>query len=278
MVYAAFQAGLDYIQAVHPNEHFVIYIFEAGSVLKAFYKMDNMSSGFSDVGYQKARGSVLFNVPTDVFSQYAQPGGPFYSLEFSNGDFALFPGGVPVFDSEGNIIASVGVSGSFDANNDSLVAHVVAASLTAGNTSNNLIPTKGSTSPMEWITSYQAWGVLQAARNNVSIPSSIGVFNPSGDLRMFLRMDGALLGTIGLCMSKAHASSKIPLPSETLMGYSVPNGGLYGINNLWDAVFIAGAVPISTSDGAAGVVSVSGNVLSPDKDGAAARVGAAAFV
>jgi uncharacterized protein GlcG (DUF336 family) len=275
--YAAIQAGLDYIKSDHPAESFVIFIMEAGSVLKAFYKMDNMTSGFTDVGFQKARASVLFNNPTEVFSQYAQPGGPFYSIEFSNGDLALFPGGVPVFDSSSDLIAAVGVSGSMDAKNDSLVAHVIAQSLTQGNSSSNVIPIRSSTSPMEYITSYQAWTVLQAAKSSSTSFSSVGVFNPSGDLRMFIREDEALLGTVDLCMFKARASTKVPLPSEALMQYSLPNGGIYGINNLINAVFVAGALPIPTDAGSAGVVSVSGNFLTPSKDEVAAQAGVAAY-
>jgi len=63
---------------------------------------------------------------TGEIGKLSQPGGPLYGIEHSNGGLITFPGGVPLKNSQGEIIGGVGVSGS-TVDNDHAVAAAGAA-------------------------------------------------------------------------------------------------------------------------------------------------------
>lgn len=98
-----------------------IAIVDAGTNLVAFAKMDGAWLGSIDISQKKARTARYFNMNTGEIGKLAQPGGPLYNIEHSNGGLISFPGGVPIADASGNVIGAIGVSGS-SVENDHAVA------------------------------------------------------------------------------------------------------------------------------------------------------------
>lgn len=47
---------------------------------------------------------------------------------------------------------------------------------------------------------------------------------------------------------KGVSAYSLRLPSDMLLNVAMPNGGIYGVNNLIGGVFTPGAFPIGTSD------------------------------
>src|SRR6058998_1858321 len=105
-----------------------IAVVDAGGNLKAFARMDGAWLGSIDISIRKARTARWFDMNTGEIGKLSQPGGPLYGIEHSNGGLITFPGGVPLKNSQGEIIGGVGVSGS-SVDNDHAVAAAGAAAL-----------------------------------------------------------------------------------------------------------------------------------------------------
>jgi len=88
-----------------------IAIVDAGANLKAFHRMDNAWLGSVDISIKKAKTARFFDMESGAIGGLSQPGGPLYNIEVSNGGLISFPGGIPIKDSEGNIVGAIGVSG-----------------------------------------------------------------------------------------------------------------------------------------------------------------------
>jgi len=89
-----------------------IAIVDAGANLKMFARMDDAWLGSIDIAVKKAKTARFFNMNTGDIGGLSQPGGSLYNIEHSNGGLITFPGGVPIKNSEGEIIGAIGVSGS----------------------------------------------------------------------------------------------------------------------------------------------------------------------
>ena len=109
------------IKAKEINTKMDIAIVDAGANLKAFMRMDNAWIGSIDIAIKKAKTARFFDMPTGEIGSLSQPGGPLYNIEHSNSGLISFPGGIPLIDSESNIIGAIGVSGS-SVENDHAVA------------------------------------------------------------------------------------------------------------------------------------------------------------
>ena len=97
-----------------------ICVVDAGGNLKAFIRMDNAWIGSIDIAIKKARTARFFDMPSGEIGKQAQPGGPLYHIEFSNGGLITFPGGVPIRDSSDRVIGAIGASGSTVENDDTV--------------------------------------------------------------------------------------------------------------------------------------------------------------
>jgi uncharacterized protein GlcG (DUF336 family) len=86
-------------------------VLDAAAHLKAFARMDGAVLGSIDVAIGKARTSVLFQISSAAVWDYCKPGAAAPNLEASNGGLMPFPGGLPIFDRDGNLIGALGVSG-----------------------------------------------------------------------------------------------------------------------------------------------------------------------
>lgn len=98
-----------------------IAIVDAGANLLAFARMDGAWLGSVDIAIKKARTARFFDMPTGDIGSLSQPGGALYNIEHSNGGLITFPGGIPVKNSNGEVIGAIGVSGS-TVDNDHTVA------------------------------------------------------------------------------------------------------------------------------------------------------------
>ncbi|WP_394749683.1 GlcG/HbpS family heme-binding protein [Spongiimicrobium salis] len=99
-----------------------IAVVDAGANLVAFSRMDGAWLGSLDISIKKAKTARYFDMNTGAIGELSQPDGPLFNIEHSNNGLITFPGGIPVKDTEGNIIGAVGVSGSTVENDHDVAA------------------------------------------------------------------------------------------------------------------------------------------------------------
>jgi uncharacterized protein GlcG (DUF336 family) len=105
--------------------------------------------------------------------------------------------------------------------------------------------------------------------------SDIAVVDAGANLKAFIRMDGAFLGSIDVAMKKAVTARLFSMPSGNLGKLSQPGGPLYGIEHTnGGLVTFPGGVPIKDGDTVIGAIGVSGD--SVENDLAIAEAGAKA--
>lgn len=105
-----------------------IAIVDAGANLVAFARQDDALIGSINLAIHKARTARLFDKPTSLLAQLAQPGAPLFGIEQGDdGRVVIFGGGVPV-KVAGTIVGAVGASaGSIE--QDVRVAEAAAAAI-----------------------------------------------------------------------------------------------------------------------------------------------------
>jgi uncharacterized protein GlcG (DUF336 family) len=124
---AVIAAAVKKAEELHINED--IAVVDVGGSLKAFVRMDNAWLGSIDIAIKKAKTSRFFEMPSGDIGKQAQPGGPLYHIEFSNGGLITFPGGRPLHESGSDApLGAIGASGS-TVENDDAVAQAGAAAL-----------------------------------------------------------------------------------------------------------------------------------------------------
>lgn len=89
-----------------------IAVVDAGANLVAFVRMDGAWLGSVDIAIKKAKTARFFDMNTGVLGELTQPGGSLYNIEHSNHGLITFPGGIPIKNSNDEIIGAIGVSGS----------------------------------------------------------------------------------------------------------------------------------------------------------------------
>lgn len=105
-----------------------IAIVDAGANLVAFARMDGAWLGSVDIAIKKAKTARFFDMNTGEIGGLSQPGGSLYNIEHSNNGLITFPGGIPLKNSDGDIIGAIGVSGS-SVENDHAVAEAGASAI-----------------------------------------------------------------------------------------------------------------------------------------------------
>ena len=103
------------------NAKMNIAIVDVGANLVYFVRMDKAYLGSVDISIRKAKTSVMFQRPTGDLGKISQPGSPVYGIEHSNQGIITFPGGIPIYDNQGELMGGIGVSGS-SVENDHKVA------------------------------------------------------------------------------------------------------------------------------------------------------------
>ena len=130
------------------------------------------------------------------------------------------------------------------------------------------------------ITLEQALSVVSAAREKATkqgILLDIAVVDVGANLKAFVRMDGAYLGSIDLAIKKARTSRLFNMPTGKLGELSQPGKPLYNIEGSnGGLVTFPGGVPLKDKNGnIVGAIGVSGDSVENDHE--VALAGAAAL-
>ena len=126
----------------------------------------------------------------------------------------------------------------------------------------------------------QAHAMLAAAAAKaaeINTKMDIAVVDAGGNLKAFIRMDGAWLGSIDIAIKKAHTARWFDMPTGEIGKLSQPGGPLFNIEQSnGGLITFPGGIPIKLADGTViGAIGVSGSTVENDHTVAAA--GAAAI-
>ena len=126
----------------------------------------------------------------------------------------------------------------------------------------------------------RAQAVLDAARKkaeDMGIAEDIAVVDAGANLKAFVRMDGAWLGSIDVAITKAKTARWFDMPTGDLGEMSQPGGSLYGIEHSnGGLITFPGGLPLKNADGdVIGAIGASGSTV--EDDHAVAQAGAAAL-
>lgn len=96
---------------------------------------------------------------------------------------------------------------------------------------------------------------------------NIAVVDRGNNLKAFLRMDGAWLGSIDIAMKKAMTANSFDMPTGDIGELSQPGGPLFNIEHSNDGLItFPGGLPLVTSDGSiVGAIGVSGSTVENDQ-------------
>jgi uncharacterized protein GlcG (DUF336 family) len=131
---------------------------------------------------------------------------------------------------------------------------------------------------MSDITLDQAWQVIDAA-NEAAVAQgtamNIAVVDVGGNLKAFLRMDGAWLGSIDIAITKARTARLFDMESGAIGELSQPGGPLYNIEHSnGGLITFPGGIPLALEGVVVGAIGVSGSTVENDRAVAQAGVGA----
>lgn len=130
------------------------------------------------------------------------------------------------------------------------------------------------------ISSHQAHAILAAAVDKaveIDTKMDIAIVDAGGNLKAFLRMDGAWIGSIDIAIKKAKTARYFDMNTGAIGGLSQPGGPLYGIEHSNDGLItFPGGVPIKDGEGnIIGAIGVSGSTVENDHTVAQAGADAA---
>lgn len=127
------------------------------------------------------------------------------------------------------------------------------------------------------ITYKQASKILDIAYTTAQkqgIPMNIAIVDAGGNLKAFIRMDGAFLGSVDIAIKKAMTARKFNMSTATLGSVSQPGQSLYGIEVTNDGlvIFGGGELLINKDGLIVGAIGVSGGSVEEDTHVAKAGV------
>lgn len=119
------------------------------------------------------------------------------------------------------------------------------------------------------ITEAQAEKVLKAAISQakaIKVPMNIAIMDEGANLKLFYRMDGALLGSADIAIKKAKTSRLFEMNSEKLGALSQPGGSLFNVEHSNGGLisFAGGLVLKNNNDTIIGSIGVSGGTVAQD--------------
>jgi uncharacterized protein GlcG (DUF336 family) len=120
--------------------------------------------------------------------------------------------------------------------------------------------------------------VAIAKAKEIDQPMNIAVVDAGTNLKAFMRMDGAWLGSINIAINKAFTAKAFDISTLELGRNSQPGDQFFGIHvsNHNRVMIFAGGVPIKVNGQIVGAVGVSGG--SGEQDQAVAEAAAAAYL
>lgn len=129
------------------------------------------------------------------------------------------------------------------------------------------------------LTTQQAQAVIAAAAARaaeIKVPMNIAVLDSGAHLKAFLRMDGAVLGSIDIALKKAKTAVLFEANSEAIWEYCKPGAPAPGLELTNDVLAtFAGGIPLRAGNEVLGAIGVSGGAV--PQDASVAEAGAAAF-
>ncbi len=130
------------------------------------------------------------------------------------------------------------------------------------------------------ITLEDAERVVSGARakaEEIGQPVDIAVVDAGRELKAFVRMDGALLGSIDVAIGKAFTAASFKLSTQDLAPIAQPGEPLFGIHatNGGRIVIFPGGIPLERDGELVGAVGVSSGTV--EQDQAVADAGVVAF-
>ena len=133
---------------------------------------------------------------------------------------------------------------------------------------------------MSDITLEQAHKIVAAAQAKaveIGTKMDIAVVDAGANLKAFVRMDGAWLGSIDISIKKAKTARFFDMPTGEIGKLSQPGGALYNIEvSNHGLITFPGGVPLKDATGEIiGAIGVSGSTV--DDDLTVAEAGAAAL-
>ncbi|MEO8072764.1 MAG: heme-binding protein [Acidobacteriota bacterium] len=133
---------------------------------------------------------------------------------------------------------------------------------------------------MNDITIEQAYKIAKAAYDKaveMDVKMNIAVVDAGANLKAFIRMDGAWLGSIDIAIKKAKTARFFDMPTGEIGKLSQPGKSLYQIEvSNGGLISFPGGIPLKNADGEIiGAIGVSGDVV--ENDHAVAEAGVAAL-
>jgi len=128
------------------------------------------------------------------------------------------------------------------------------------------------------ITCEQASRILEAAvkkAESLGAKMNIAVVDTGANLKTFVRMDGAWLGSVDISIKKAKTARFFNMPTGEVGKLSQPGGPLYNIEHSnGGLITFPGGMPIKGKDGTIiGGIGVSGSTVDNDQTVALAGAG-----
>ncbi len=122
---------------------------------------------------------------------------------------------------------------------------------------------------MSDITLEQAQAVVAAAEKKavaINTKMDIAVVDAGANLKAFIRMDGAWLGSIDIAQKKARTARFFDMPTGAIGELSQPGGSLYNIEHSdGGLITFPGGVPLKNAAGEViGAIGVSGSTVEDD--------------
>lgn len=122
---------------------------------------------------------------------------------------------------------------------------------------------------MEDITREEAQSILNAAlrkAEDLDLKMNVAVVDAGANLKAFLRMDGAWLGSIDIAIKKARTARLFDMKTGEIGALSQPGGSLYNIEHSNDGLItFPGGVPITSEAGEViGAIGASGSTVEND--------------
>ena len=115
----------------------------------------------------------------------------------------------------------------------------------------------------------QAQRAVDAALNKakeMNVKMDIAVVDVGANLKAFVRMDGAWLGSIDIAQKKARTARWFDMPTGAIGGLSQPGGPLFNIEHSNNGLItFPGGLPLKNSGGEViGAIGVSGSTVEDD--------------
>ena len=115
----------------------------------------------------------------------------------------------------------------------------------------------------------QAHAAVDAAlkqSNEMGVKMDIAVVDAGANLKAFVRMDGAWLGSIDIAQKKAKTARWFDMPTGAIGGLSQPGGSLYNIEHSnGGLITFPGGLPLKNGAGdVIGAIGVSGSTVEDD--------------